>query len=154
MEYTVSATMRQGTSIRLVTDASPWGIGGYLLRDGRPMARFVNAPSTWEQHYLKATAGSHTGQQTFEALAAFRQFGGHTRYACMNLGADMMGNQPDDALTIGCTHQTFGRRETLAQPVDPETPIGVEHDFDGIGLVEPASDDAAKRSAQHALAAR
>ena len=102
----------------------------------------------------EARGGNHRGQQAFEALAAFRQFGGHTRYACMNLGADMMGNQPDDALTIGCTHQTFGRRETLAQSVDPETPIGVEHDFDDIGLVEPASDVAAKRSAQHARTAR
>ena len=70
----------------------------------------------------------------------------------MHLGADMMGDQPDDPLAIGCAHQTFGRRETLAQPVHPEPPVGVEHDFDDIGLVEPAGDVAAKRSAQHARA--
>jgi hypothetical protein len=72
----------------------------------------------------------------------------------MNLGTDMMGDESDNPLAIGCAHQIFGRRETLAQSVDPETPIGIEHDFDDIGFIKPAGDIGTKRGAQHARAAR
>ena len=72
----------------------------------------------------------------------------------MHLGADMMGNEPDDPLSIGGAHQAVGCSKAFAQPIDPQTAIGIEHHFDHRRLFKPACDLAAKRRAQHARAAR
>ncbi len=39
-------------------------------------------------------------QQPLEPLPAIRQLGRDARAPCMNLGADMMGDQPNDPLTV------------------------------------------------------
>jgi hypothetical protein len=55
----------------------------------------------------------------------------------MNLRADVMGNQPHDALAVGCREPFAGIRQAPCQPIDPEPAVGIEHDFDDRGVFEP-----------------
>ena len=48
----------------------------------------------------------------------------------MNLSADVMGNEPHDALAVGCGETLAGIRQAPRQPIDPEPAIGIEHDLD------------------------
>jgi hypothetical protein len=58
------------TSIVFTFDASPWGLGGFLLIDGVPKAWFAAPLSHWDVHVLRHDIGDHRGQQTWEDLAA------------------------------------------------------------------------------------
>lgn len=53
----------------------------------------------------------------------------------MQLGADMMGDDADDAFAIG--HQKLLSRIGLSvnEPLGPEPPIRVEHDLDVCGVL-------------------
>src|SRR3546814_4082177 len=69
--------------------------------------------------------GHHRRQQTLEPLPRLGQLSRDPRRTRMNLGADMMRDQPDDALAIG-GRQPFTRvGEPFGKTVDPEPPIGV-----------------------------
>ena len=70
----------------------------------------------------------------------------------MNFGPDMMRHQADDALGSGRLQAVGGRSEALAKPVKPEPTIGIEHDFNHGGIVEPSADARTERSMQHARA--
>ena len=93
-------------------------------------------------------------QQPLEALARFRQFRRDARGVGVNLGADMMRDEPDDPLAV------FGREararilQPALQPIKPEPPVGIEHDLDNAFVVEPLGDLRSQRRAQHARAAR
>ena len=72
----------------------------------------------------------------------------------MNLGADVMGDQANDALAV-CSRQPLARiGEPFGQAVDPQPPIGVEHHFNDAGVVEIARDRWAERGTQHPCASR
>ena len=71
----------------------------------------------------------------------------------MDLYADMMGDEPDDALGIGWGDPATGVLKPARQPVDPEPAIGIEHHLDNAGIFEIAGDRGAKRRAQHASSA-
>lgn len=48
----------------------------------------------------------------------------------MDLRPDMMGHQPHDAFGIGWRDPVARITQPLGQAVDPQPPIGVEHDLD------------------------
>ena len=71
----------------------------------------------------------------------------------MHFDADMMGDEPDDALGVGGRDAAAGVFQSPRQPVDPEPAVGVEHHLDNGGVFEVASDRRSERGAQHARAA-
>lgn len=72
----------------------------------------------------------------------------------MNLGADMVRDESNDALAIG-RRQPFTRvGESFGEPVDPEPPIGVEHHLDDKRVFQELGDRRSEGRAQHACAAK
>ena len=68
-EYRVDRYFRRGQQIRIVTDASPWGIGGYLAVD-TIIHKYFSMPLTPEDvSLLGVVIGSPDTQQVVEALA-------------------------------------------------------------------------------------
>ena len=96
----------------------------------------------------------HRRQQALETLPRLGQLGRDARAACMNLGANVMGDQPNDALAVGSGQAFAGVRQAARQPVDPQPAIGVEHHLDDRRIFEKARDRRTERRAQHARAAR
>ncbi len=92
----------------------------------------------------------HGRQQALEALTRFREFGGDARRAGVDLGADMVGDEADDALAIGGGHLLAGVFQPAGQPVDPQPPIRVEHHLHDGGVFEERGNCRAERGAQHA----
>ena len=72
----------------------------------------------------------------------------------MDLGANMVGNQPDDALAVSGGHYVAGISQAFAEPVDPEPPVWIEHYLDDGGVFEPSRNRRSKRRAQHPRTAR
>ena len=72
----------------------------------------------------------------------------------MDLGADMMRDEADDALAVGRRQLLAGVGKAFGQPVDPEPPVGVEHHLDDRGVFQEPGDGRPERGAQHARAAR
>ncbi len=93
--------------------------------------------------------GDDRRQQAFKALAGFGKLGRNPRRAAMNLGADMMRNQPDDPVAIGGREREAAIGEPFAKPVDPEPAVGIEHHLDDRGVGKPFGDCAAERRLQH-----
>ena len=58
----------------------------------------------------------------------------------MNLGADMVRDQANDALAIGGRQALAGVGKPSRQPVDPQPPIGVEHHLDDRWIFQEAGD--------------
>ena len=67
----------------------------------------------------------------------------------MHLGADMMGNQPDDPLAISGRHRYTCIGNPGTEPVGPQPPVRIEHDFDNRSIFKPCTDLNAQRRAQH-----
>src|SRR3546814_14766087 len=65
-------------------------------------------------------------------LAAAGQFGRYARTSGMNFGADMMRDEADDAFAIGGAQPGAAIRDALAEPVDPEAAVRIEHDLDDL----------------------
>jgi hypothetical protein len=72
----------------------------------------------------------------------------------MNLSADVMGNEPHDALAVGCGETLAGICHAPRQPIDPEPAIGIEHDLDDPSVFEPGRYRRSERGAQHACTTR
>ena len=70
----------------------------------------------------------------------------------MDLGADMMGDEPDDPFAVGRREPLAGIREAARQPVDPEPAVGIEHHLDDRRVFELGGDRRSERGAQHARA--
>lgn len=47
----------------------------------------------------------------------------------MNLYADMMCDKTHDAFACRCAHRLACVRQTFGKPVDPQTPVRVQHHF-------------------------
>ena len=67
--YRVQTYFGHGLQIRMVTDASPWGLGGYLLVNTTPLAYFTSAITELDEQILGVEVGRPEGQQVLEALA-------------------------------------------------------------------------------------
>ena len=68
MRFRRGAFWNQGTPVKIVGDASPWGLGAYIMIDGVIIEYFAVALNDWVAGYLNAPIGSCTGQQVWEAL--------------------------------------------------------------------------------------
>lgn len=70
----------------------------------------------------------------------------------MHLGADMVGDQSHNALGVGGRKFFTRIGKPFAQPVDPQTSVGVEHDLDNASVFEPSCDTGPERGPEHARA--
>ena len=71
----------------------------------------------------------------------------------MNLGADMVRDQPHDPLAIGGIKTLSSIGEALREPIDPEPSVGIEHHLDDRLIFQKFGDGGTERRAQHARAA-
>jgi hypothetical protein len=54
----------------------------------------------------------------------------------VNLRADVMGDQSDDAFPVGDGQALTGIRQAARKPVDPQPTVGVKHHFNDVGIVK------------------
>ena len=59
----------EGRKVVIVTDASPWGIGGWISIDGIILEYFADKITPFDTAVLLSSIGSSSSQQAFEALA-------------------------------------------------------------------------------------
>ena len=79
--FTLCEYLNRGPSREIGTDASPWGLGGWLARDGTVMRYFACSVSQDDLDLFDIQRGSCVGQQTLEGLAilvAMRPWGDGT----------------------------------------------------------------------------
>ncbi len=69
MVYRVRPFLNSGIQIRMVTDASVWGIGAILFVDGRPVEWLSDALTPDDEAALGIAIGQDVSQQAAEALA-------------------------------------------------------------------------------------
>ena len=67
--FTIDAFYNRCFLLEITTDASPWGIGGWISLDGRPLAWFAQKVSNTDAEVLARQIGSHLAQQALEAFA-------------------------------------------------------------------------------------
>ena len=65
-------------------------------------------------------------------------------------GADMVGDEAHDALTVGRREPLTRVRQTFREAVDPETTVGVEHHLDDAGVPEESGNGGTEGGPQHA----
>eukprot|EP00439_Symbiodinium_sp_Y106_P062067 s1806_g9.t1 len=70
-EYRVHRYFGRGRQIRIVTDASPWGIGGYMAQDTSIVKHFAMPLTSEDSDILGVEIGSPDTQQVVDALALF-----------------------------------------------------------------------------------
>ena len=67
--FALQAFRGRGTTVRISTDACPWGIGGVIYVDGAPTAYFSSALAPEDFARFGYEEGNPAGQQCWEALA-------------------------------------------------------------------------------------
>ena len=67
--WLLSAYLRKGVKVEIVWDASPWGLGGTLLIEGKPVGWLESALTDEDVQRFHHPIGCSTGQQTWECLA-------------------------------------------------------------------------------------
>jgi hypothetical protein len=72
----------------------------------------------------------------------------------VNLGADVMGDQSNDAFPVRGGQALIGIRQAARKPVDPQPAIGVKHHLNDVRIVKKTRDRRTERCAQHARTAR
>ena len=68
-KFTIAAFLRVGTYVEIGTDASPWGMGGWLRIDGRIKEYFGCPVSSDDVKMFGVETGTSAGQQVWECLA-------------------------------------------------------------------------------------
>eukprot|EP00971_Amphidinium_carterae_P188881 3749746-Amphidinium_carterae.1 len=63
----------------ILTDASPWGLGGLLVQQGRIMRWFASEITSVDAEILQLVIGDSSAQQSAEALAALVAISDHER---------------------------------------------------------------------------
>ena len=107
---TTDAHYRRGCRVEITTDASPWGIGGFICIDGVPEEWFAMAVSPSDAKHLGICfAEDSTGQQAYEALAllvALRVWRSkwNTRRCCIQVATDNVS-----ALAMVCRMQPHSK---------------------------------------------
>ncbi len=71
----------------------------------------------------------------------------------MDLGTDVVRDQPDDAFAIGRRQTLAGVGQPFGQPIHPDPPVRVQHHFDDGGVLQQGRQDRPERGAQHPRAA-
>jgi hypothetical protein len=67
--FTVEAYLRQGVEVEIGTDASPWGMGGWLTIGGWLMNYFAVPITAADEALYGVSIGTADGQQIWECLA-------------------------------------------------------------------------------------
>ena len=67
--FSLTEFKREGPLLEIGTDASPWGLGGYLSRDGCIVEHFASPLTHYDEEVFNARIGSPDGQQIWESLA-------------------------------------------------------------------------------------
>ena len=67
--FTTAAYLREGTYVEIGTDASPWGMGGWLSVDGRIKEYFASPITSEDVSMYGLDTGTPAGQQVWECLA-------------------------------------------------------------------------------------
>ena len=67
--FSLEAYNRVGTVVEIGTDASPWGLGGWLAIDGNTVEYFTSPISRLDVEKYGFAVGDNAGQQVWEALA-------------------------------------------------------------------------------------
>ena len=66
--YLLRAYCRTGVKVRIIFDASPFGLGAYLMLDHRIVSWFADDITADDQRLFGFPKGDHRGQQAWEAL--------------------------------------------------------------------------------------
>src|SRR5215475_3670079 len=61
----------------------------------------------------------------------------------------MRRDEQDDALDVGDPEAIASIHPPLAQAIEPEAPVGIDHDLDHVGIGERAGDSWSQGAAQH-----
>jgi hypothetical protein len=72
----------------------------------------------------------------------------------MHLRTDVMRDEAHDAFAIGSCEPLTRVDQPFCQAIDPQSTVGVEHDFDDARIFKPCGDGRPECGAQHARAAR
>ena len=94
----VDRHFRRGVEISITTDASPWGLGGFLEVDGIALEYFAIPVTEMDAKHLgTAFVKDSTGQQAFEALAilvALRvwKYAWTNKRSCIRVASDNMAS--------------------------------------------------------------
>jgi len=152
--------LRDGVELtfgRLPDRADP-GVGGDRWRDAIEQVRGgfeVTLDATRDRGLVdgEGRRGNHGRQQPLEPLPRSGQLRRDARGAGMDLGADMVGDEADDALAVRRRQPLAGVGEAVAEPVDPQPPVGVQHYLEDGRVREPGGDVRPERSPEHAGAA-
>ena len=67
--YRVEAYFGKGIQMAIITDASPWGLGGYLTINNTVIAYYADKVTELDEKLLQIKVGESTAQQVLEALA-------------------------------------------------------------------------------------
>ena len=68
--FSLLAHLNSGARMFITTDASPFGIGGFVTVSGISLGFFYDALTEMDEYMLEAPRGDAAGQQCFEGLAA------------------------------------------------------------------------------------
>ena len=68
-EYRLWTYFGKGINVEVVTDASPWGLGGYIVIGGKIMAYYTSPITSDDEKLLNIQIGEASAQQVAEALA-------------------------------------------------------------------------------------
>jgi len=71
----------------------------------------------------------------------------------VNLGADMVRDEPNNALAVSGREPPTRVGQSLREPVDPQPPVRVQHHLDDGRVFQMPSDRRTQRRAQHPRAA-
>ena len=61
--FYLQAHLNKGARVLIVTDASPWGLGGLIMYNDVTLAYFMDAITETDQRILKVKTGVSEGQQ-------------------------------------------------------------------------------------------
>ena len=67
----------------------------------------------------------------------------------MDLGADMMGDQPDNPLAIGSRQPLPRIGQPFGEPIHPDAAIGIQHHLDHSWIFQKPGNRCTERGAQH-----
>ena len=67
-DFNLDAYLGMGPLVELALDASPWGLGGILIVDNKPVSYFASQLTTLDFRRFHFEPGSPNGQQCWECL--------------------------------------------------------------------------------------
>jgi ParB family chromosome partitioning protein len=154
--YQPTEMARAGVFVSIDVDGSLYIERGYVRPEDEPAEESIDGDVDREEASTDLTQredGGNAGPAIVSVGGVSGSDAGDPRRAAMDLGADMMRDEPDDSFGLRRREPIVGRRHAAVEPVDPQPPIGIEHDLGYLRVVEPASNRRPQRAPQHRSAA-